>query len=96
MRTIEFAAAPVHYTIGRDRSESKADDFIVDIGNGELNRDLNVYKGFIPVNQPAAAGLAAPNQGKTFRLRRGDGRLLSGNPRRGGSVHLDANGADDR
>ena len=29
VRTIEYAAAPLHYTIGRDRSDSKADDFIV-------------------------------------------------------------------
>lgn len=71
LRTIEYAAAPIHYTLGRDRSDSKADDFIVDIGNGELSRDLNDYKGFIPVNQPAAAGLAAPNWGKTFRVREG-------------------------
>ena len=68
VRTVEYAAAPVHYTIGRDRSDTKADDFIVDIGNGELSRDLNDYKGFIPVNQPPAAGLAAPTWGKTFRL----------------------------
>jgi hypothetical protein len=78
VRTIEFAAAPIHYTIGRDRGDSKADDFIVNIGNGELSRDLNVYKGFIPVNQPAAAGLAAPNWGKTFRIRRGDGGSFQG------------------
>ena len=79
VRTIEFAAAPIHYTIGRDRNDdSRADDFIVDIGNGELSRDLNVYKGFIPVNQPAAAGLAAPNWGKTFRVRRGDGGSFQG------------------
>jgi hypothetical protein len=71
VRTIEFAAAPIHYTIGRDTSDSKADDFIVDIGNGELSRDLNDYKGFIPVNQPPAAGLAAPTWGKTFRVREG-------------------------
>lgn len=68
VRTIEYAAAPIHYTIGRDSSDSKADDFIVDIGNGQVSRDLNDYKGFIPVNQPAAAGLAAPNWGKTFRV----------------------------
>jgi hypothetical protein len=68
VRTVEYAAAPVHYTIGRDRSDTRADDFIVDIGNGELSRDLNEYKGFIPVNQPPAAGLAAPTWGKTFRI----------------------------
>ena len=50
-RTVEYAAAPLHYTIGRDSSDSKADDFLVDIANGELSRDLNDYNGFIPVNQ---------------------------------------------
>lgn len=78
VRTIEYAAAPIHYTIGRDSSDSKADDFIVDIGNGELSPDLNDYKGFIPVNQPAAAGLAAPNWGKTFIVRQGAGGSFQG------------------
>ncbi len=78
VRTIEFAAAPIHYTFGRDRSDSKADAFIVDIGNGEVSRDLNDYKGFIPVNQPAAAGLAAPNWGKTFRVSQGAGGAFHG------------------
>jgi hypothetical protein len=68
VRTIEYAASPLHYTIGRDASDSKADDFIVDIANGELSRDLNDYKGFVPVNQPPAAGLANPQWGKTFRV----------------------------
>lgn len=78
VRTIEYAAGPLHYTLGRDSSDSKADDFIVDIANGEVSRDLNDYKGFIPVNQPAAAGLAAPNWGKTFRVRTGAGNEFHG------------------
>jgi hypothetical protein len=78
VRTIEYAAAPLHYTIGRDTSDTKADDFITDIGNGELNRDLNVYKGFIPVNQPPAAGLATPTWGKTFRVASGPGASFQG------------------
>ncbi len=78
VRTIEYAAAPLHYTIGRDSSDSKADDFITDIGNSELSRDLNDYDGFIPANQPPAAGLAAPNWGKTFRLREGAGGSFQG------------------
>jgi hypothetical protein len=77
-RTVEYAAAPLHYTIGRDSSDSKADDFLVDIANGELSRDLNDYKGFIPVNQPPAAGLAAPNWGKTFRVTSGQGESFQG------------------
>ncbi len=71
VRTLEYAAAPIHYTLGRDASGSGADRFIVDIANAELSRDLNDYKGFIPVNQPAAAGVAAPNWGKTFRVHEG-------------------------
>jgi hypothetical protein len=78
VRTIEYAAAPLHYTIGRDSSGTKADDFIVDIGNGEVSRDLNDYKGFIPVNQPPAAGLAAPTWGKTFRVREGAAGAFQG------------------
>ena len=68
VRMVEYAAAPLHYTIGRESSETKADEFINDLSEGELSRDLNEYKGFIPVNQPAAAGLSAPNWGKTFRV----------------------------
>ena len=78
VRAIEYAAAPLHYTFGRDTSDTKADDFIVDIGNGELSRDLNDYKGFIPVNQPPAAGLAAPNWGRTFRLVEGPSNGFQG------------------
>jgi hypothetical protein len=78
VRAIEYAAGPLHYTIGRDTSDTKADDFITDIGNSELNRDLNVYKGFIPVNQPLAAGLAAPTWGKTFRVASGPGASFQG------------------
>jgi hypothetical protein len=69
VRLIEYSAAPIHFTIGRDSRGSMADDFIADVGNGELRRDLNDYKGFIPVNQPPAAGLASPNWGKTFKVR---------------------------
>ena len=78
VRSIEYAAAPLHYTVGRDTSDSKADEFIADIGNGELSRDLNDYKGFVPVNQPPAAGLAAPTWGKTFRIRSGVGDSFQG------------------
>lgn len=78
VRTIEYAASPLHYTIGRDSSDSKADDFITDIGNGELSRDLNDYKGFIPVNQPIAEGLAAPTWGKTIKLTEGAGGSFQG------------------
>jgi hypothetical protein len=78
VRASELIASPLHYTFGRDRSDSAADDFIVDITNGDLNRDLNAYKGFIPVNQPAAEGLYAGNWGKTIKLVRGPGNAFQG------------------
>jgi hypothetical protein len=78
VRTIEYAAGPIHYTVGRDSSDTKADEFIADIGNGELSRDLNEYKGFVPVNQPEAAGLASSTWGKTFRVRSGAGGAFQG------------------
>src|SRR3954471_10376059 len=44
VRTIEYAASPIHFIVGRD-STSTASAFITDLRNGELNRDLNVYRG---------------------------------------------------
>ncbi len=97
VRTIEYAAAPIHFTFARDRGDSKADDFISDIGNAELSRDLNGYKGFIPVNQPAAAGLAAPNWGKTFRVREGsDGSFHGGGEYRLGTIDVRGGGVYSR
>jgi hypothetical protein len=78
VRASELLASPLHYTFGRDRSDSAADDFIVDLTNGELNRDLNAYKGFIPVNQPPAEGLYAGNWGYTFKIARGPGNAFQG------------------
>lgn len=78
VRTIEYAASPIHFTFGRDRGDSRADEFIKDIANSELSRDLNDYKGFVPVNQPPAAGLAATTWGKTFRVRQGAGGSFQG------------------
>ena len=61
VHAIEYGASPLHYTKGRNSGDSRADDFIVDVGNGELSRDLNDYKGLVLVNQPVAEGLASPN-----------------------------------
>jgi hypothetical protein len=73
VRTIEYAASPIHLIIGRD-STSTASAFITDLRNGELNRDLNVYRGFSPATSVAAEGLASPNWGYTFKIRdNGDG-----------------------
>jgi hypothetical protein len=69
IRAIEYSASPFHYIIGRDSSESDAGQrLVVDIGNAEISRDLNAYRGFVPTRQPAVEGLAAPTWGGTFRV----------------------------
>ena len=73
IRTMEYAASPLHYTLGRDTTDSGS-RFVEDIRNATLHRDLNYYRGFKPANQPRAEGLAAPNWGRTIRLaKRPDG-----------------------
>ncbi len=62
VRTIEYAIAPVHYVVGRNSSIT-GDEFVVDLRNALLNRDLNAYRGFLPATQPASGGLAAPTIG---------------------------------
>ena len=48
--------------------------FVSDIVNGDLSRDLNDYRGFIPRSELKAEGLASPNWGKLFKLyKRDDG-----------------------
>ena len=69
VRAIEYAASPIHYIIGRDDTNT-ASAFITDLRNGELSRDLNVYRGFSPSTSVAAEGLASPNWGYTFKFRK--------------------------
>jgi hypothetical protein len=68
VRAMEDVASPIHYTFGR-HATSTGKDFVVDLRNAELNRDLNLYRGFVPANQPPAEGLAAPVWGRTVRVR---------------------------
>jgi hypothetical protein len=70
IRTMEYAASPLHYTFGRETTNS-GQDFVVDIRNAALSRDLNSYRGFVPANQPRFEGLASPNWGGTIRLHQG-------------------------
>lgn len=85
IRTMEYAASPIHYTFGRDAvttgqvSRSTAlNNFVTDLRNAELNRDLNRYRGLAPANQPRAEGLASPNWGKTFKVRQGPAGAFHG------------------
>ena len=77
VRAIEYAASPIHYIVGRD-STSTASAFITDLRNGELNRDLNVYRQFSPATSVFAEGLASPNWGYTFKLKRGPNGAFQG------------------
>ncbi len=57
IRTMEYAASPLHYTIGRDavtpgqlNGSSGLNSFVIDIRNAQLSRDLNRYRGSAPSN----------------------------------------------
>ena len=78
IRTMEYAASPLHYTFGRDavtagqvNGSTPLNNFVTDIRNATLSRDLNRYRGTAPSNQPRAEGLASPNWGKTFKVAQG-------------------------
>ncbi|HTI43722.1 MAG TPA: hypothetical protein VL693_17975 [Vicinamibacterales bacterium] len=81
--TMEYAAAPLHYTFGRDAASAGQttpglNTFVTDIRNATLSRDLNRYRGLAPANQPRAEGLASPNWGKTIRVKTGPGGAFQG------------------
>ena len=79
IRTVEYAAAPLHYVIARDKRSSEiGQQFVNDIRNGRLSRDLNTYRGFQPVNQPVSEGLTYSPYGGTIRLYRGAGGTYQG------------------
>ena len=85
IRTMEYAASPLHYTFGRDsvtpgqvNGSTALNNFVTDIRNAELSRDLNRYRGLAPANQPRAEGLASPNWGKTIRVKQGSGGAFHG------------------
>ena len=85
IRTMEYAASPLHYTFGRDavtagqvNTSSALNNFVTDIRNAQLSRDLNRYRGLAPSNQPRAEGLASPNWGKTFKVKQGSGGAFHG------------------
>ncbi len=78
VRTIEYAAAPLHYVFGRDKTSDSGRQLVVDLRNATLNRDLNAYRGFVPANQPVAEGLAAPSYGYILKVHRGAGGAFQG------------------
>jgi hypothetical protein len=64
VRALEYAVSPVHYIVNRNAGDSGT-QFVADIVNVQLNRDLTAYQGFKPFSG-AAEGLAAPNWGATI------------------------------
>jgi hypothetical protein len=79
IKSVEYIAAPLHYVIGRDSTTSDIGrQFVVDVRNGTLSRDLNTYRGFVPVNQPPVEGLAFSTNGGTIKLYRGSGGAFHG------------------
>ena len=77
IRTMEYSAAPLHYTFGRDTTNT-GELFVEDIRNATLSRDLNRYRGFAPANQPRAEGLASPNWGRTIKMKKDSGGAFQG------------------
>ena len=77
VRAIEYSASPIHYIVGRDDT-STANAFITDLRNGELSRDLNTYRGFSPATSVSAEGLASPNWGYTFKIKKRDDGTFQG------------------
>jgi hypothetical protein len=67
VRALEDAANPIHLTTRRGAAN---DNFVTDLVNATLSRDLNNYRGFIPAREITAQGLAAPTFGHVFRFRR--------------------------
>jgi hypothetical protein len=77
LRAIDYVASPFHYNFDRS-SNSGSNDFIKNIVNSGLSRDLNAYRGFTPPQHLVAGGLLAPNWGHTFKVHRGGNNSFQG------------------
>ena len=64
---IEDLSNPMHLTFGRE-SETQGELIVRDLVNGNLNRDLSAYKGFVPKSPMTMSGTFTPDYGKTIRL----------------------------
>lgn len=73
VKSVEYAAVPLHFVIERDAGSSSGRQLVVDLRRATLSRDLNAYRGFVPARQPAAEGLSSPRWGGTIPVWRGDG-----------------------
>ena len=64
VRALEYAVSPVHYVVNRNAGDSGT-QFVADLVNVQLNRDLTAYQGFKPFSG-VAEGVATPNWGATI------------------------------
>jgi hypothetical protein len=71
IRATEYAVAPLHYTFDRNGTGTGI-EFINSLLDGQLSRNLNDYRGFIPTTQPVGYGLWAPNWGITIPVYKKD------------------------
>lgn len=76
VRAGEYAGSPLHYIVNRDNTDS-GQQFVSDIRNATLNRDLNTYRGFVPANQQQG-GLANASWGGTIKVKKGSGGTFQG------------------
>ena len=83
IRTMEYAASPLHYTFGRDGTpghsgSSGLNNSSMDIRNAQLSRDLNSLPR-VRARQPAACRRARGAElGKTIKIKRGPGGAFQG------------------
>ena len=95
VRTIEYAASPIHYVFGRDSSDT-GQQFVTDIRNGELSRDLNSYRGVSLPGSVSAEGLASPSWGGPCQAEPAAKRIVSRHLRRSRAVFFDKDRRDNR
>ena len=69
VRTIEYAAAPLHLQFGRDQESVTGRNLFTDVRQATVSLDLADYRGYKLANQPVAEGLASPTWGGTIRIR---------------------------
>ena len=67
VRIMEYAINPLHFTAARGAG-GRGIALVTDVVNGNLNRDLNTYRGFVPASQLEAEGLMFFTFGKTVKL----------------------------
>lgn len=77
VRIIDYVGNPFHYTYQRSRREGDF-DFLRNVSDAELSRNLNDYRGFSPPENYLAEGLLAPNWGYTFKFLGRDNQSFQG------------------